>query len=127
MAARLNGRRNLLVLEEAIEAHLKGSAGSKSEKEDAFHALARGRFPKGIANVKVLGHEVDVFWPEFKLIAEVDGPPHERPRAKRRDRRRDRELRAAGYTVLRFPTAEIEQRPETVVAAIQAAMNGMPT
>ena len=53
--------------------------------------------------MKVLGHEVDVFWPEFKLIAEVDGPPHERPRAKRRDRRRDRQLRAAGYTVLRFP------------------------
>jgi very-short-patch-repair endonuclease len=112
------------VLDEAIEAHLMGSAATKSDKEDVFHALG---FPKAIANVKVLGHEVNAYWPQFKLIAEVDGPPHERPRAKRRDRRRDRELRAAGYTVLRFPTAEIEQRPETVIAAIQAAMNGMPT
>jgi very-short-patch-repair endonuclease len=126
-AARVTGRHHPAVLEEAIEAHLKGSAGSKSEKEDMFHALARGRFPKGIANVKVLGHEVDAFWPEFRLIAEVDGAPHERPRSKRRDRRRDRELRAAGYTVLRFTDIEIEQRPEEVIAAVQAAMNGMPT
>ena len=78
-AARLNGRHKLAVLEEAIEAHLKGSAGSKSEKEDAFHALGRGRFPKAIANVKVLGHEVDAYWPEFKLIAEVDGAPSRAP------------------------------------------------
>jgi very-short-patch-repair endonuclease/predicted transcriptional regulator of viral defense system len=126
-AARVEGRHRLWVLDEAIEAHLMGSAGTKSDKEDLFHALSRGRFPKGIANVKVLGHEVDAYWPEFKLIAEVDGPPHERPRAKRRDRRRDRELKAAGFTVLRFPTAEIEQRPEDVAAAVQAAMNGIPT
>jgi very-short-patch-repair endonuclease len=77
--------------------------------------------------VKVLGHEVDAYWPELKLIAEVDGPHHERPRARRRDRRRDRELRATGYTVLRFTDIEIEQRPEEVIAAVQAAMNGMPT
>jgi hypothetical protein len=126
-AARVSGRHNHTVLEAAIEAHLKGSAGSKSEKEDAFHALGRGRWPKAIANVKILGHEVDAYWPEFKLIAEVDGPHHERPRARRRDRRRDRELRAAGYTVLRFTDVEIEQRPEEVIAAVQAAMNGMPT
>jgi very-short-patch-repair endonuclease len=75
----------------------------------------------------VLGHEVDAYWPELKLIAEVDGPNHERPRAKRRDRQRDRELRAAGYTILRFTDVEIEQRPGEVIAAVQAAMNGMPT
>jgi hypothetical protein len=127
VAARLNGRRNLAVLDEAIEAHLKGSAGSKSEKEDAFHALGRGKWPKPIANVKVLGDEVDAYWPEFKLVVEVDGPRHDRPRARRRDRRIDRDLRAAGYTVLRFTDVEIEQRPEEVIAAVQAAMKGMPT
>jgi hypothetical protein len=61
VAARLNGRRNLATLEEAIELHRKGSAGSKSEKEDMFHALGRGRWPRAIANVKVLGHEVDAY------------------------------------------------------------------
>jgi hypothetical protein len=109
------------VLEEAIEAHLAGSAGSKSEKEDAFHALGRGKWPKAIANVKVLGHEVDAYWPDLKLIVEVDGRHHQRPRTQRRDRRRDRELKAAGYAVLRFTDVEIEQRPDDVVAAVQTA------
>jgi very-short-patch-repair endonuclease len=46
--------------------------------------------------VKVLGHEVDAFWPDRRFIAEVDGPGHARPRARRRDHTRDKELRAAG-------------------------------
>ncbi len=121
-AARLNGRQKIAVLEEAIELHLRGSAGSKSEKEDAFHALGRGRWPKPIANVKVLGEEVDAYWPQFKLVVEIDGPGHERPRARRRDRRIDRKLRAAGYTVLRFTDVELEQRPESVVDEVLAAM-----
>jgi hypothetical protein len=62
------------VLDDAIAAHLKGSAGTKSEKEDAFHALVRGRPRKPIANVKVLGFEVDAYWPELRLVVEVDGP-----------------------------------------------------
>jgi very-short-patch-repair endonuclease len=83
----------------------------------------RGRLPKPIANVKVLGFEVDAYWPELSLVVEVDGPGHER----RRDRRQDRPLRAAGYTVLRFTDVEIEQRPEAVVAALYEAMKGIPT
>jgi very-short-patch-repair endonuclease len=123
-AARLAGRHGLATLEQAIDAYRKGSAGTKSEKEDAFHAIVRGKLPKPIANVKVLGHEVDAFWPESKLVAEIDGPGHARPRARRRDARRDRELRAAGYTVLRFTDVDVEQRPAWV---LQELMNGMPT
>ncbi|MDA0160160.1 endonuclease domain-containing protein [Solirubrobacter ginsenosidimutans] len=126
-AERLLGRHGIAVLEEAIDAHLKGSAGTKSDKEDEFHALLGDRVPKPIANVKVLGHEVDAFWPEFRLVVEVDGPGHERPRARRRDRSRDRDLRDAGYVVLRFTDVEIEQRPGTVRATLRSAMNGMPT
>ena len=115
------------VLDEAIADHLTGSAGSKSDKEDAFHALGRGQWPRPIANVKVLGEEVDAYWPQFKLVVEIDGPGHDRPRARRRDRRIDRKLRAAGYTVLRFTDKEIERRPEAVVAGVYDAMNGIPT
>ena len=38
------------------------------------------------------------------------------------DRRRDAELSAAGYRVLRFSYAQIEQRPDEVMAAIWAAI-----
>jgi hypothetical protein len=121
-AARLSGRHGLTVLEEAIGEYLKGSAGTKSDKEDMFHALLGNEVPKPIANVKVLGHEVDAYWPELRLIVEVDGPGHERPRARRRDRKRDRELHAAGYVVLRFTDVEIEQQPDTVRATLEAVM-----
>jgi very-short-patch-repair endonuclease len=126
-AARLLGRHGLAVLEEAIGAHLKGSAGTKSDLEDAFHLLIRDRVPKPIANVKILGHEVDAYWPELRLVVEVDGPGHERPRAKRRDRRRDLERRKAGYVVLRFTDVEIEQQPRMVLETLYSAMNGIPT
>ena len=46
---------------------------------------------------------------------EVDGPPHQRPSAKRVDARRDARLRAAGWTVLRIPDTEIEQNAERVI------------
>ena len=121
VAARLLGRHGLAVLEEALDAHRRGSAGTKSEKEDAFHALVRGHMPKPIANVKVLGHEVDAYWPEFKLVAEIDGPGHARPRARRRDARRDMQLRAAGCTVVRFTDIEVEQRPDEVLSRLLAA------
>jgi len=123
-AARLAGRHGLGTLEAALDAHRRGSAGTKSAKEDAFHALVGA---KPIVNVKVLGEEVDAYWPEQRLIAEVDGPGHERPRARRRDAARDRKLRAAGYTVLRFTTVEVEREPHAVRARVQAALNGSPT
>jgi hypothetical protein len=124
VATRLTGRHGFPTLEEAIDMHRQGSAGTKSEKEDAFHALITGRVPDPIANVKVLGHEVDAYWPECKLIAEIDGPGHGRPRARRRDARRDKELRARGFAVIRFKTIDLEERPEWV---LQALMKGMPT
>jgi very-short-patch-repair endonuclease len=84
--------------------------------------LLGDELPKPIANVKVLGHEVDAYWPEFRLVVEVDGPGHERPRARRRDRKRDRELRAAGYVVLRFTDIAIERQPRAVLATLDAVM-----
>lgn len=126
-ASRLLGRHGLANLDEAIGEYLKGSAGSKSEKEDLFHALARGRVPKPIVNVKVLGYEVDAYWPEHRLVVEVDGAGHRRPRARRRDRKRDRDLEAAGYRVLRFSDVEIEREPGDVLATLYSAMNGNPT
>ena len=120
-AARLLGRHGTRTLEEALDMHRKGSAGTKSAKEDAFLALVDA---KPIVNVKVLGEEVDAYWPEHRLIVEVDGPGHERPRARRWDAQRDRKLRAAGYTVIRVTDKD---PPDAVRARVQAAMKGVPT
>lgn len=102
--ARAPGR-NLGILERALEAHADGSAGTKSELEDQFLAQLPTDLPSPLVNAGVqTPHqliEVDFVWPTERLIVEVDGHGHERPRTQRDDAERDRLLNQAGYTVLR--------------------------
>jgi very-short-patch-repair endonuclease len=120
--ARANGRHHLDRLDEAIDMHLAGSAGTKSEKEDIFQALIGDRFPKPAINVRLFGFEVDCVWTDHRLVVEVDGGGHDRPRARRKDARLDRAMKAGGYDVLRFTDFEIEREPETVRAALHGVM-----
>jgi very-short-patch-repair endonuclease len=124
---RANGRRNLAVLEQALAAHEQGSAGTRSDLEDAFLVEAREAGMSDAlvnAEVDVAGGriEVDFHWPDKKLCVEVDGPGHTRPRTKREDKARDRLLRDAGYEVLRFTDEDVE-RPGPRVRATLASLN----
>jgi hypothetical protein len=117
---RANGRRNLRVLDRAIELYLSGSAGTRSRLEDAFLSLLLfAEIPEPLVNTHLQGEEVDCHWPDRKLVVEVDGPGHERPAAKADDARKDCKLEAAGYTVLRFTDFEIEQRPADVIGRLR--------
>jgi hypothetical protein len=119
--ARANGRHNLAVLEAALAMYLKGSAGVKSRLERAFRALVKSAgLPAPLVNTGVEGIEVDFHWPDRKLIVEIDGPGHARPRSKREDALCERILRAAGYRTLRFSEEDIERRPELVLARLGA-------
>ncbi|HET9039355.1 MAG TPA: DUF559 domain-containing protein [Gemmatimonadales bacterium] len=54
------------------------------------------------SNGFVCGHEVDLHWPELKLIVEIDGyGTHDHRRASETDRLRDQRLLAAGWRVAR--------------------------
>jgi very-short-patch-repair endonuclease len=121
---RAKGRRNLRVLEEALAIHAAGGAGFKSRAERAYHVLMRDTEP--LVNMKLLGFEVDFRWPEQRLVVEVDGPGHQRPRAKRDDAARDRILRAAGYRVLRFTDEDVYERPDAVRRRTVAALASNP-
>jgi very-short-patch-repair endonuclease len=115
--ARANGRRNLGRLEEALELHRSGSAGTRSRLEKRFRRLVKGAgLPAPRSNIVVNGFEVDLYWPG--LCVEIDGPPHARPRSKVDDRIRDAALRAAGYTVLRFSEDDLNDRPALVLAEL---------
>jgi very-short-patch-repair endonuclease len=99
---RANGRRNLHVLEQALALNATGSAGTKSHRETA--ALRRARMaglPEPLVNTEVEGIEVDQYWPQWRLVVEVDGPGHRRARARRVDAAKEAVLRAAGYDVVR--------------------------
>jgi very-short-patch-repair endonuclease len=100
--SRANGRRNLHVLEQALALNATGSAGTKSRRETASLRRARmAGLPEPLVNTEVEGIEVDQFWPQWRLVVEVDGPGHRRARAKRVDAAKEAVLRAAGYDVVR--------------------------
>jgi hypothetical protein len=113
-----NGRHRLDVVKQAIELHLAGSAGTRSALEDEVLALTAG-LPEPLVNMACEGEEVDFHWPARRLVAEVDGPGHLRPAARRNDARRDAKLRAAGYAVLRFTDVQIRAAPGSVRSALR--------
>ncbi|MGZ4243470.1 MAG: endonuclease domain-containing protein [Solirubrobacteraceae bacterium] len=74
-------------------------------------------------NTYVLGYEVDAYWPAHQVVVEVDGyDAHGHREAFERDRRRDQDLVAAGYVVVRITWRQLTQRPTAVVARIAAAL-----
>jgi predicted transcriptional regulator of viral defense system len=92
------GGRALSTLHAALQAHASGSAGTRSDLEDQFLASVE---TEPLVNTKI---EVDFYWPDEKLVVEVDGPGHNRPRTRAEDEQRDRALEAAGLTVVRIPS-----------------------
>ena len=66
---------------------------------------------------------VDFLWREHKVIAEADGLVKYNDRQDLlKERERDHQLRAAGYTVVHFTWQEIFQAKETVIERIRGAL-----
>jgi very-short-patch-repair endonuclease len=110
-----------------LRALVEGEAGphfTRSELERRMRELTRrAGLPQPITNEDLLGKEVDFFWPEQRLVVETDGwQAHRTPRAFERDRRRDAELVARGYRVIRFTWRQLRDEPEYVVATLAAAL-----
>lgn len=66
---------------------------------------------------------IDIFVADFccfelRLIIEVDGEVHETSSGLAHDANRDFYLRSLGYTILRFPNAQIFADPSTVLERI---------
>jgi hypothetical protein len=122
--ARASGRRNLRVLEQALALNATGSAGTRSDLEDAFLAIVAGAgLPMPLVNTPTLDVEPDFRWPERRLVVEVDGPGHARERATRNAARCERILRGAGYAVVRFSDVDIEHRPGFVVQTLRDTLD----
>jgi hypothetical protein len=99
---------------------------TRSELERRFLALCRDAgLPQPLTNAHVETSpgqwiEVDFLWPTKGLAVETDGwATHGTPLAVRRDRRRDRALRAAGWEVERFDWTEVVLDPAGTVNALR--------
>lgn len=99
-------------------------ACTRSEAEQRLRELIRkARLPLPVTNTHVDGYEVDAFWPEHKLIVEVDGyDVHSTRAAFERDRRRDADLQSHGYRVLRITWRQLTDEPEALIALVSAAL-----
>ena len=84
---------------------------TRSEAERQMLELIRAaRLPTPRTNTQVNGHEVDLLWPEHRLIVEIDGFTfHSTRTAFERDRARDQELQTAGYRVIRVTWRQIQE------------------
>lgn len=108
-------------LRAAIRIHLPQLALTRSRIEQLLLILCqrhRVPIPDGI-NVYVHGWLVDAVWHAAKLVVEIDETSgHRTPAQIRRDRRREFELRAAGYTVLRYTEEQLLTMPARIAAEI---------
>ena len=80
-------------------------------------ALIRAHgLPRPISKAVVCGHEADFYWPEKRLVVEVDGrDAHLNHHAFERDRRRDADMTAGGIRVVRLTGRRIRREPAGVV------------
>jgi len=64
----------------------------------------------------------DLAWPDSRVIVEFDGDVHRQRDVFVKDARRQNRLVAAGWTVLRFTSADVLGRPAEVIAEIRRAL-----
>jgi very-short-patch-repair endonuclease len=101
-------------LEQAIAMHLAGSTGTRSNLEDRFMALVRqAKLPVPVVNTRIHGVEVDFRWGDY--CVEADGPNHDRPATRAKDRADEETLRGHGLTVVRFSAHTIDHEPRVVL------------
>jgi very-short-patch-repair endonuclease len=104
-------------------------AGAASPAERRLHRLLRRAGLTGwLPNEPLSGHlgiyaSADVYFPDVRLVIEVDGAAFHGPDRFQADRTRQNLLVGAGCTVLRFTWEDLTERPDAVIAQIAAALH----
>jgi very-short-patch-repair endonuclease len=126
---RAGRRRGATTLRAVLAAYTPEPAFTRSEMEKAFLAFCReAGIPRPRVNMFVPvpgdGFEVDFIWPDKRLIVEADSRRHHGTRAAfERDRRRDQQLTAAGWRVVRFTWRQIFRDPGAVGVTLWALLS----
>jgi very-short-patch-repair endonuclease len=97
---------------------------TRSRAERRLLALLRAQcLPNPDPNRRIGEFEVDLLWPEQRFVVEFDGFAFHADRAAfERDRRRDAELQARGYRVMRVTWRQLVDHPIAVVSRIRRAL-----
>ena len=125
--AEANGRHGAPALRAVLERE-GGPAITRSEAEERLLALLRrAGLPPPRVNVRLAGHEVDLFWPDQGVVIEIDGYAFHSSRAAfERDRVRDAQLQAIGLRVMRVTWRQIVAEPEALLVRIAQLLAARP-
>jgi very-short-patch-repair endonuclease len=117
------GRRALKPIRRLL-AEMRAPAEGRSPLEERFHVFCRKyELPEPARNVHVLDHEVDVLWPDAKLVVELDSWEfHGHRAAFERDRARDPKLLLAGYRTVRVTHRRLDDEAAILAEEIQQLM-----
>jgi very-short-patch-repair endonuclease len=127
--------RKLVTLEELqpratgrLKRLLATAAPTKSKLERDLRRLLRQHgLPQPISNGFVCGYEVDLYWPELKLVAELDGYAyHDHRRAFETDRERDIVLAASGHRTVRVTHRQLTLQRHKTAERFQALLTLTP-
>jgi very-short-patch-repair endonuclease len=111
-------------LKRVLETYVAGRGLTDSELEALFFDLVATRttLPTPQTQRTKPGGRVDFFWPQFNLIAEVDGwDSHRGKVAFHEDRRRDRANKRRGLDTVRFTWDDVVLTPREVAADLEFA------
>lgn len=128
LLSRYPGRRGTAALKAILHAEINGERVTRSELEERFLAFARDRgLPAPATNVGLALNdgwiEADCVWREARVVVELDGFAFHSTRAAfRRDRRRDRRLRLAGWEPVRVTWWDLDQAPDQLEAELAALL-----
>ena len=115
--ARSPGRHGLKPLRAALQDLHDEAPWTQSGLERRFLELVReAGLPEPQTNVFVAGEVVDCYWPQHRLVVEVDSFKfHKTRRSFEADRRKDAKLQMTGIRVARFTDERIDQHPRALV------------
>jgi predicted transcriptional regulator of viral defense system len=113
-----------------LEEHYIGSTATESEVEEAFLALCRraGLPQPQVQHWLLLSDggppiRADFYWPEQRVVVEIDGEKYHGTRqARRRDARKDQRLLAHGFKPVRTGARQIFYRPDELEATLRALL-----
>ena len=118
---RTHGHRGLKHLKRLVERHAPAPATRSNFERRVLSLIEKADLPKPLVNTLVESSEVDLFWPEHRLVVELDSAKYHHTRAAfERDRRRDAKLLRAGYRVLRITDERFEREGQMVVEDLAA-------
>jgi very-short-patch-repair endonuclease len=108
----------------ALAADVRPSTVTRSDAEERLLALVRrAGLPMPECNATLGDYRPDLLWRDQRVIVELDGYPFHRGRSSfEGDRRRDNELRGAGFQTIRVTRRQVDEEPERVLVWLATAL-----